>query len=461
MIRPAAIGVEAGVFALTRPRSTPSPGSRWRPLLALAAAAALAFSNGRHTVPLLAWIGPLLLLHWLRAAPSGRSGRWVGPAAYALFLSAWIVQWWGIVRSPPFEFAITAVAIAAMGFSPYLLDRWVARRLPAAASSWIGTLVFPSALVAMETLWSHFGPNGSFGAIGYTQANDTPLLQVAALAGVAGLSFLVGWVASAGSLLWRRLEDGARGPALLIGVAIALVLVASHAGGALRLRLADAVGTPASRSRALRAVAVSPQLDDNVNYDLAVSGEIQDFLFARSEAEIRDGARLVVWPEDSFAVTEEDQPDFRRRAARFAAQHAIYLAVGYGVRPDPASRRFANQLALWGPDGRQLWEYRKVHPVPGFEQRYMERGLEPMPERGHLLRRRLSPLHRPGGPCRSRPPVVAGGRLARDRAAPRQDVGLPRRRTGSGAATADDEWPLPCHRRLRPSAGAVGPFRHR
>jgi apolipoprotein N-acyltransferase len=75
----------------------------------------------------------------------------------------------------------------------------------------------------------------------------------------------------------------------------------------------------------------------------------------------RAGARIVVWSETGASTSAEDKADLLARISQVAREEHIYVNAAIGV---PFER---NEMYLFGPDGRQLWHYRKNHPVPGME----------------------------------------------------------------------------------------------
>lgn len=124
------------------------------PLLGLGGATLLlAFANGRHLVPLLAWIAPGLLLAALRNLPA----RWAIGGALLTSLVVGAVQWTGVVPLPGPLGALVAAGLGPVLALPYLVDRWVSPRLPWGAAM----LVFPCAQVTLEWLLFTVSPFGT------------------------------------------------------------------------------------------------------------------------------------------------------------------------------------------------------------------------------------------------------------------------------------------------------------
>lgn len=327
-------------------------------LLAAAACGVSAFGNGAHSHPLAAWLAPVLLLAFVRAAP-GRRGLL---AAWLLFAATWAVQWSDVFRARGLELVIGALLFGGLGLLPYLADRrWSPRLAP-----WAGTFVFPCAIVAFELLLARGSPYGAWGMVAYTQADVAPVAQLAALAGTAGVAFLVAWLAPVALLAFR--DRLATRDARTTAVAWSLVAVLALGWGWQRVHASAQSGT------SLAIAFVLPDCEANCNYEAARAPALIDGLFRRSAGAAAAGARLIAWPEDSFFVPRTESAALAVRAAAFAREHGVHLMIAYGERERASELRYRNLSVLFGPDGAELWRYAKSHGVPGYEEKYMARG---------------------------------------------------------------------------------------
>jgi len=296
----------------------------------------------------------MLLLRVVRVQRRGLAIGWL------VFTLGWAVQWWEIINLPRAWFFLVALGCGTAGFVPYCADRLIARRLHGIAS----TLVFPAAQATTEWLLATFTPNGSWGSLAYTQANDLPLLQLASITGIYGVSFLIGWFAAIANFAW---EHRYWTPLSMRAVAtfVATMTVVMGYGG-LRL-LADS-----RDARALRAATVAPSLPRA--HDPTLAAEALDDLYSRSTALAAAGAKLIVWPEDSFFVDKRDEATVLAHAVQFAQQRRIFLTLSYGARLDASTPRYENKMTLVTPSGDVAWQYLKNHPVPGHEASIVTRG---------------------------------------------------------------------------------------
>jgi apolipoprotein N-acyltransferase len=92
-------------------------------------------------------------------------------------------------------------------------------------------------------------------------------------------------------------------------------------------------------------------------------GRATDTLFTLSARAADSGARIIAWAEENAAVLAEDEPALVARAARFARERGVYLAIAYAAVDPRRARPVDNQLRLLTPQGTTAWQYRKHHPV--------------------------------------------------------------------------------------------------
>ena len=347
------------------------------PLALVIAGLTLLDSSMHLPMPAAAWIGLLLILHGSRSLPALA----VSPSVW---LAATVILAVGERDTIPSAGAGYFLIVSLSSFTlmlPFAIDRAVAGR---AVASGIGsTLVFPVTFVAIEFLRSRVLPNATWGSIAYTQYGALSLMQIAAFAGIWGITFLMTWSVSTVDLAWRYgfASRTARAPLLASGCVFAAAIV----GGTLR------VGTASTERPTLRVAALNRPTDlfipgemtritegrvapaDRPSIDAKLA-KLHDWFLEGSRREARAGARLVVWPEQNLLVFSENEAPFLTRAQQVAADEHIYLAMGMGTIHLGESRPFENKLVLIDPTGEMVISYLKNHPVPGWEASIMRRG---------------------------------------------------------------------------------------
>jgi apolipoprotein N-acyltransferase len=220
---------------------------------------------------------------------------------------------------------------------------------------------------------------GDFGALGSTQHGNLPLLQLASVTGVLGISFVVAWFASVVNWAWTRgfAWRHVRVVALAHLAVLVLVLVTGCARLIFFAPVTDTVrvaGISASRgaeeasTEALRKAATRYWDAENVlSADPVETGKafahVNDDLVTRTRQEARAGARIVLWSETEARVLERDRGSLIERVAAVAQEHGVYVNMAYALYTDHAPY-VRNIATLIEPDGRVAWNYDKAHPTP-------------------------------------------------------------------------------------------------
>ena len=347
----------------------------WIPLIV--AILLLPFGNGANAIALAAWLAPLFLLRFTRA-----QRIIVGvPLVLAVEVAALATQYRGMV---PFPTAVYVVVIITYGLCftlPYLGDRLLSRRL----SVFSGTLVFPLILTSIEYLLS-LGPFGTWFATPYSQYGNLALLQMLSVTGLWGVTFLIGWTASAGNALWEEWTISRRVPR--VAAICALLLIFTLLAGGARLALFPPAG------RTVRVATLSG-LNTELHPDPKVVGRffrhelltpeeiatirersaaIDNDLLNRSEREAKAGAEIIFWGEANAPVLKQDENDLIRRGGILAKGNGIYLGMVLASWHLETTPPLENKIVLVQPDGTPAWEFFKAHPVPGGEAAISIRG---------------------------------------------------------------------------------------
>ena len=357
---------------------------RW--LWLLIGFALLPFTAYRVVIPLAAWIAPVFLLRFERVSRGQRS-LWLIFAAYTI---AGVFDMRGISgHGVDLLLGLTFFPLVrAFRFTlPYVTDRLVSPRL----GTWPRMLVFPAAFVASDWLMGLIHLTGTFGSPAYSQYGVLPLMQLVSVTGMYGLTFLVIWFASAVNAMWEHGFQW-RATRLPLGVfasALAVVL----AFGFARLSLA----APTSPTVKAAAITISPSVFNQANNDLdlltfnrATSQQraawrprftaTVDQMLARTQTALSQGAKIVVWQEQSALVLPADRQNAISRAAALVRSHGAYLEIWLGVLTQSQSLPyFLNQAILISPAGTVVWTYNKTYLVLGSDSAFTVRGSGVLP----------------------------------------------------------------------------------
>ncbi|PHV48208.1 hypothetical protein CSQ91_20655 [Janthinobacterium sp. BJB301] len=309
---------------------------------ALAAGLPLYWVLGPQPLGWLAWCAPLPVL-WLALRSSRRDAAWMTFLAAVLGLSSNFAYFRLLMPLP------AVLAVIAVKALLWLLVVLAARRLVLRYRAPWTVLAYPVLWVAIDTLMAALLPDGNWGSLAYSQADNLAVLQVAALAGVPGLLFLLCLAPSALALLLT----GGRAYAPAAGAAVLLLAVA-FAGGAWRVQ-----GAPASGGSLAGLVAI----DDFIGPATppARAQAIWDQYARHVVGLAGQGARLVLLPEKIAVLAPAQADAVRQRFQALARSTGAWITLGLGVQ-DEAGRR--NLAWLFAPDGAAPVSYQKHHLAP-------------------------------------------------------------------------------------------------
>jgi apolipoprotein N-acyltransferase len=319
-----------------------------RRLLAVAAGAGLyALALPPFDLAALAWVTLVPLLLVVRGR---RAMHAFGYGAAYGFVMGWAITWWlaqavaayfgqdllrgGVAMSAAYVVAVSStVGIFAAGAAVLLRSTPGVLGHLAVAALWVTVEMVRGRLVAQP--WA---------LLGYSQYEQTALIQVAAVTGVYGVSFLLalGNVAIAEAVRGWRLGGSALRP---LAVPAALVAVA-WLGGAGVMRVGGE--TPAL----VRDVAV---VQSNVPPAFEWTRSYAEHQLITNVRLTNDGVggrpALIVWPENALTLYLEAEPFLGRELGRVTTRHQADLLLGGPRYEDGHTFNSARLIRPGGGDG--------------------------------------------------------------------------------------------------------------
>jgi len=304
-------------------------------------------------------LNPVWWLTWIASLPVLlAAARVSGRIAFLAALAAWAIgglnQWSYLHGSIglPWPIALLGVLRPALVFAVAVI-LWLAFIVPGMLVR--AALGFAGAWVCYEFCLQRTSIHSTWGNIAYLQMNCLPVLQLASLTGVAGISFLLFFVPGAlAALLSAKGKHRDRLVALSCAVIPVVIVFGSGTWRlskplqGMRLR----VGLVASdTSRNLR-----PRDPEQIRKTFTQYA-------AAAKRLIEAGAQLIVLPEKDAIVSGEMTNETDRIFAQ-ATQGAAIIAVGV-ERWTPAAK--LNEIRIYGPDQRLWATYEKHHMLPPFE----------------------------------------------------------------------------------------------
>lgn len=379
---------------MAQPESLQNPSSsasslRKRAVMAAVAGIALAASFQPFNWSGLAWIAPGIWLlcgmgqtgrerfligfaggmgfyipavHWLRFIPYPVTPYvgWAALASYlALYPAIWLWLCWRI-----FPGGMKNVDDSPSGPG---LKTQVARVFATPWSTrarWLLTCAI--AWIALEMVMARALTGFPFLLLGVSQQQLTPVIQIASITGVYGVSFLVVWfacgIAASVLLLVHRpakhwvwvAELGA--PALLVTAAVLF--------GVSRANVSR-TASPDERRDALRLALIQPSIPQTVKWDEEENQEAFKTILDLTERAMAEKPDIVVWPEAALPKLLRYDEETYARVTKLAARHQVWLLIGAedaepGKGPEGESDPlFHNSAFAVSPEGKLTAKYDK------------------------------------------------------------------------------------------------------
>ena len=305
-------------------------------------------SSGLHRVWWLVWLAPLPVL---LLAPRLRVWQAFAAALIARALAA--LNFWSYdhhVVQLPLGLALASILVPAFFFAlAVVLYRGLLRR----GAPWLATLAFPMVMVAAEYLLSL--SQGTFIDTGYTQLENLPILQLAAITGLWGIGFSV-------NLFPAGLAVLASAPAKL-RLRMATALVAFYACvvsyGVVRL-----FRTPQA-TNSVHVGLVETHAGQNIfPPDVQSSMALLEEYASEVQPLASRGAQFIVFPEMSALVPDSSSAKVDALFEKTA--HDAHVDVLLGILHGTDHGAY-NEGRLYSAAGELQAVYRKHHTVPTWE----------------------------------------------------------------------------------------------
>jgi len=254
----------------------------------------------------------------------------------------------------PLSVAIGGLLIAYLALYPGLFGALQA----AACGRWGHHALWlaPVFWVATELLRRYVLSGFPWVLLGYSQASVVPVLQLASVAGVYGLSALV--MLASVSLAYAAVGRG-RVRVLAPAAGFAVVAVVAAAGW---WRVAD--GGLVHQGAGLRVALVQGNIPQDEKWDAGHAGRILETYLSLSRDAAAGGARLVIWPESATPFYFDYDAAGNAALRSLARSTGVYLLFGTDQFEPGPPRQIFNSALMLDPSGMMVAAYRKMHLVP-------------------------------------------------------------------------------------------------
>lgn len=327
----------------------------------------LAFAFPKPGIAILAWLVPGL---WLLCA-QGLTRRQAFAVGYAggLAFNLTALYWLNFI---PYPVMPTVGWLALSAYLALYPAAWLALCAPGgsaalpSSSLWRRTLwALKCAVVwvALELVLSRLLTGFPWLLLGNSQSSLLPLVQLASITGVAGLSFLIVWfsAAMASTLLMIRRQPG-RPFAWLNEMALPLLAVA----GVVAFGFTQLMTAPAT-DRTLKLALIQPSIPQTVKWDADANQRAFAKVLDLSRAALELKPDVLIWPEAVTPGLLRYNDDLRAAITGLAREHQVWMVLGADdaqARPDdPDTADYFNSAFLISPAGELVAKYDKQRLV--------------------------------------------------------------------------------------------------
>ena len=300
-----------------------------------------------------AWIAPALML----AAAHGKRGADAARVGYVAGLSFWLASLYWLLLIPVTGFPslgwISLCAYLAIYFAiwVWLLAGKIGEGNWANRTRWslVGAAIWVGLEIIRERLFGGF----PWSLLGVSQFKLIPLIQIASVTGVYGISFLVVWFSlslfSAARMIFRFPARRHVWQAEIVFPLIVIVLL--FVGGMAR------IGRQSPAAETLRVILIQPSVPQTMIWDTDANANRFQQLLALSETALTNKPDLLIWPE--AALPDFGEANYIAVTNLIRTHHVWMILNGDDAEYHPDTTNYFNAAFLFDPDGKFISVYHK------------------------------------------------------------------------------------------------------
>ena len=333
----------------------------WRSgyLLALLAGLLLALAFPKNSFAGFAWVAPALLM-FAAHGKSGADAFRVGcVSGFAFWLASlyWLLlipyAWHGIPFLPALGWLLLAAYLALFTGTWCWLISGFGFQVSSFTQRMLWMMAAAAAWVALEMLRARLLGGFPWSFLGVSQYQLVPLIQIASVTGVYGVSFLVAWFSLALFCAARMiLQNPTKRHVWQVEIILPLVVVvACFTGGLFQLNR----GVAAENS--VRVTMIQPSIPQTVIWDRNEGEKSFRQFLALNEAALTNQTDVLIWPESAVPEMSEENC---RVISDIALKHHVWLVLnGEDLTTSPTETNYFNAAFLVNPQGRLTTTYHK------------------------------------------------------------------------------------------------------
>lgn len=330
-------------------------------LLASFSGLLLILSFPQWNLSTLAWVGIVPLLYAVRGKDAAQ-GCILG-AMTGLVFNLGLVYWVTVSMTTYGKLNAALAVMVLMLFAVYLslfiatpvwCSCYVERRQGIAAAA-----TLPFFWTAGEYIKAWFLTGFPWENLGYSQFLALPVIQIADITGVYGISFLLLLVNGVLFILLEAISRKKPVPYTLV-IAAVLLLAASLLYGRARLEHYDR-----QQGKSVTVALVQGNISQEVKWNPSYLDETMNIYSRLTLAAAAGKPALIIWPEAATPFFFQSEKTYQGLVAAVARRAGAFLLLGSPAWDiDGHETRYFNSAFLVSPEGSIAGRYNKIHLVP-------------------------------------------------------------------------------------------------
>lgn len=297
----------------------------------------------------LMWIAPIPVLYLsLCVKPAQAFG--IAFMAYLIGKLSWLSYFLHIMPSflaivftllLPLIFALTVIA---------------ARKIVLKSNHWISAGAFPILFTAVEYALFIFSRDGTAGSIAYTQSNYLPVIQIASVTGILGITFLISFIPSGIALI--LFFKSKNQPAIQLSGILIFVFAFTCIYGWIRLHR-----TEKGKSISVALVSIDETAYKGVyGHDASKEEKLTELYLTAVSRLAGQGVHSILIPEKAIIVNDSTINSVLQRFAQIAVSRYVQIIIG---GTEQKTGFYFNTAWVISNQGNILAAYKKVNLFEG------------------------------------------------------------------------------------------------
>ncbi len=225
---------------------------------------------------------------------------------------------------------------------------------------WGFTATLPFTWTAVEYIKSWLLTGFPWDNLAYSQFQVLPLIQIADITGVYGVSFVLVLVNCTAAAMLQAFMHKKKVPVAEIATSLALVGMALGYG----YQRVTANSTPPHGSP-VKICLVQPNIPQDLKWDPGYLTATLEKLRILTHACIAERPAMVIWPEAATPFFYQAEETYRAILAEIVRETGVHLLFGSPSYEEiPGGQQFFNSAFLLSPRNGIVGKYDKIHLVP-------------------------------------------------------------------------------------------------